>query len=146
MLLRPKNSMWRDVSPTGAFTDIIAVYKHAGPGRWRYMLASLACTSVLFWLIARDEQRAPPRAPTITYITSWRADRSEEEILRSNKAYQKIKEDRTAEQAKADEEVRKMYETLGRISGMDVDAIKAKAKAEHEAEERANRAAQNAPH
>ena len=41
---------------------------------------------------------------------------------------------RSAEQARREEEVRKIYKTIGRASGMDVDAIEKKAMAERAAE------------
>jgi hypothetical protein len=140
MILKRKNSMWRDVSPTGAVADFIAVWRSAGNKRWRYLLASGVATMMLFWLIVREEHRAPARLPGITYINSWRADRSDAEIKASNQLFQSIREDKAREQAQAEEETKAMYRALGRISGMDVDKIEREAAAERAAEAKAKAA------
>jgi hypothetical protein len=137
MLFRRKNSMWSNVSPTGAVSDFLSVWRTAGPQRWRSLFGALVMTGLVFSLIVREEHRIPPRAPGITYINSWRADRSDAEIKASNLLNQQIKNDKTAEQARADEEVRHIYRTLGKISGMDVDKIERDAAADRAAEAKA---------
>ncbi|NBC37300.1 hypothetical protein GTZ99_12115 [Novosphingobium sp. FSY-8] len=122
--------MWQDVSPTGAISDFLLVWRSAGRDRWWFLALAALATFAIFSLIIQEEHRAPPRAPSITYINSWRADRSDEEIKASNKENQWIKDQVAAERAQAEEETRKLYETLGRISGMDVDKIKRDAAAE----------------
>jgi hypothetical protein len=138
MVFKRKNSMWQDVSPTGALSDLVAVWRDAGPSRWRSVLLALVSSSALLWLIVREEHRAPPRLPGVTYINSWRADRSDAEIKASNLVNQSIKDDKAREQAEADEEVKKMYRALGRISGMDVDKIERDAAAERAAKAKAD--------
>ncbi|HWU02803.1 MAG TPA: hypothetical protein VN222_08705 [Novosphingobium sp.] len=140
MLFKRKNSMWRDVSPTGAIGDFLAVYRSAGPNRWRYVLGALGATGLVFSLIVREEHRIDPREPKITYINSWRENRSDAEIRASNIANQRIKDQIAAEQKKSDEELRNIYKTIGRLSGMDVNAIERKAQADREAEARAKQA------
>lgn len=137
MVFKRKNSMWRDVSPTGALSDFIGVWRSAGRHRWRFALAALVASGSVLSLIIREEHRAPPRMPTITYINSWRADRTDAEIKASNLQFQKIKEQRLREQAEAEEETKKIYRMLGKISGMDVDKIERDAAAERAAEVKA---------
>ncbi|WCT77566.1 hypothetical protein [Novosphingobium humi] len=137
MVFKRKNSMWADVSPTGAVSDFVSVWRSSGRNRWRFALAALVASGSVLSLIIREEHRAPPRLPSITYINSWRADRSDEEIKASNLAFQKIKEQRLREQAEAEEETKKLYRTLGRISGMDVDKIERDAAAQRAAEAKA---------
>jgi hypothetical protein len=90
MLFSRKNSIWKDVSPKGAVTDFIAVFRDAGPNRWR-----IACWPPVARpdLLAADARRAPhsQRLPTITYINSWREGRSDAEIEAGNIANQKLK-------------------------------------------------------
>jgi hypothetical protein len=93
----------------------------------------------------QEEAIGPPKRPTIDYITVWDPHRTDAEIIASNIANQKRKERLAAEQARREEEVREMYKTLGRMSGMDVDAIEAEAKAEQKAEARAKAAPSQAP-
>lgn len=137
MVFKRKNSMWADVSPTGAVSDFVTVWRSAGRNRWRFVLAALVASGTVLSLIIREEHRVPPRMPSITYINSWRADRTDEEIKASNLEFQKIKDDRLREQAEAEEETKKLYRTLGRISGMDVDKIERDAAAERAAEAKA---------
>jgi len=130
MVFKRKNSMWKDVSPTGALSDLVAVWRDAGPSRWRSVALALVSSTLILSLIVHEEYRAPPRLPGITYINSWRADRSDAEIKASNATFQKIKDDKAREQAEAEEETKKIYRALGRISGMDVDKIERDAAAE----------------
>jgi hypothetical protein len=123
-------SIWRNINPTGAIGDFIAVWRSAGRMRWRFMLLATAVSGTLFSLVVREEERIEPRPPEVIYITSWRADRSEAEILASNAANQRRQKQLAVEQAKRDELVKNIYKAIGRASGMDVDAIDRQAKAE----------------
>jgi hypothetical protein len=136
-------SIWRNINPTGAIGDFIAVWRGAGRMRWRFALLALAASGTVLSLIVREEARIEPRPPHIDYITSWRADRSEAEILSSNAANERRQKQLAAEQAKRDEEVKNIYKAIGRASGMDVDAIERQAKADSAASAAA--AAKNAP-
>ncbi|MDE1918486.1 MAG: hypothetical protein KGJ57_19755 [Sphingomonadales bacterium] len=141
MLFSRKTSIWKDVSPKGAVTDFAAVFRDAGPRRWPIALAAAACTMITFSLLTREEHRVPQRLPTITYITSWHAGRTDAEIEASNIANQKLKEKEEAEAARDAQETRDIYKAIGRASGMDVDAIEAKAKADDAAAAAAKKAA-----
>jgi hypothetical protein len=134
-------SIWKNVDPVGAIADFRTVWQQAGKNRWRIAAAAAACTIGVFSLMYQEEHRILPRPPKVTYITSWRADRSDAEIIASNKANEVYQQKLREEQARRDEEVREIYKKIGRASGMDVDAIEAKAKAEKAAEEAAKKAA-----
>jgi hypothetical protein len=135
-LIRP-TSFWRQVHPRGAIADFVTVWRQAGNNRWRIAAVSALCTIGVFSVMWQEGEHGPPRAPKITYIRTWAPHRTDEEIIASNIANQKRKERLAAEQAASDERVREMYKTLGRMSGMDVDAIEKKAMAERAAEEQA---------
>ena len=92
---------------------------------------------MVFSLVTSEEERILPRPPHIDYITSWRPGRSDAEIIAGNIANQQRKDRLAAEQAKREEAVRGIYKSLGRASGMDVDAIDAKARADEAAEAKA---------
>ena len=126
-------AVWKNINPGGAVADFLAVWRSAGRMRWRFMLLAIAVSGTLFSLLVREEYRIEPRPPEIIYITSWRADRSEAEILASNAANQRRQKQLAAEQAQRDEEVKNLYKAIGRASGMDVDAIDRQAKAEQAA-------------
>jgi len=135
MSLLPPSRFWRDVSPRTAWSDLRVVIEQAGSNKWRIGLLSAAATIGLFSIMWQEGAGGLPKPPQVTYITSWRADRSEAEIVASNIANQKRKERLAAEQARREEEVRQIYKTIGRYSGMDVDAIERKAVAERKAGE-----------
>lgn len=143
MALISPSSYWRKVNPVGAVADFREVYRQAGPNRWRFALAAAAVTFSLFAVMWQEGMHGPPARPTVTLIKSWPADRSDEEIRRTNLENQERQDRLAAEQAKRDEEVRQLYREIGRASGMDVDAIEKKARAERAAEEVAKKAIQN---
>lgn len=141
MGLFKRSGYWADVRPTGMIADFVAVWREAGKNRWRIAFLSAACTFSVFAVMWQQEAEAPHPPPDVTYISSWRADRTDKQIEASNIANQKVKEQLEAEQAKRDEEVRDIYKTLGRMSGMDVDKIVREADAEKAAREKARREA-----
>lgn len=142
-LIRPSTFL-RQVNPRGAINDFREVWRQAGHNRWRFAAISAACTIAVFSVMFQEGAVGPPRRPTIDYITVWDPHRTDAEIMASNIANQKRKERLAAEQAARDEEVRQIYKTIGRASGMDVDAIEAKAKAEQAEAARAKAEAEKA--
>lgn len=130
-------SIWKNVDPVGAIADLRTVWQQAGKNRWWFAVLAAAATGGTFSVMFQEEHRILPRPPKVTYITSWRADRTDAEILASNIVNQKYQDQLRAEQAKREEDVRNIYKKIGRMSGMDVDAIEAKAQAERAAEQAA---------
>jgi len=143
MLFSRKTSMWKDVSPSGAVKDFVTVFRDAGTARWKICVLAACCTALTFSMLTGEEHRVPQRLPSITYITSWQDGRSDAEIKASNIANQKLKEKEKAEAERDAQETRDLYKALGRASGMDVDAIERKAKADDAAEAAAKAAAYN---
>ncbi|MDR2857534.1 MAG: hypothetical protein LBV50_06775 [Novosphingobium sp.] len=135
MALIRSSTFFRHVSsPRSVIEDFIEVVRQAGDNRWRIGMAAAACTIALFSMMWQEGARGRPRPPEVTYITVWDPHRTEAQIIASNIANQKRKERLAAEQARREEDVRQMYKTLGRMSGMDVDAIERRARAEQAAE------------
>lgn len=139
-LIRP-STFFRQVNPRGAIADFVEVWRQAGKNRWRIAVLSAAMTIGVFSVMWQENYIGAPRRPTIDYITVWDPHRTDAEIMASNVANQRRKERLAAEQAARDEEVRQMYKTIGRASGMDVEAIERKAAAERAAEKAAHDAA-----
>ena len=144
-LLRSRSFLSQVSSPRGMIADFAEVVRQAGDNKWRIGLAAAVCTIAVFSVMWQEGGRGLPRPPKVTYITVWDPHRTEAEIIASNIANQKRKERLAAEQAKRDEDVRQMYKTIGRASGMDVDAIEKKARAEQAAEAARERAKLNLP-
>ncbi len=130
MLSLGKASYWRNVNPTGAVGDFIDVWRRAGGRRWPFVAAALATTISVFYVIVQESWKGPPPKPEVIFINSWSADRNDAEIARTNAENQKLQDRLAAEQAEREQRVKDMYRTIGRASGMDVDAIEKKAAAE----------------
>lgn len=133
-------SYWHNINPVGAIADFRAVFKQAGRNRWRFAILAGLTTLGIFSIMVQESWKRPRIKAEITYITSWRADRSDAEIIASNIANQKRKDIRAIEQAKREEAVRNIYKKIGRASGMDVDAIERRAVADRTAEAAATKA------
>ena len=107
------------------------------PYRWLILLAS-AIPFALIMIWAVDETvLVPPPPPKVTYITSYAPDRSDAEIVESNIANQKRKDELRAQQAEIEERKRDMYRELGRATGVDVDAMEERIEADRAAEAKA---------
>ncbi|HKT85422.1 MAG TPA: hypothetical protein VJQ77_04975 [Novosphingobium sp.] len=142
MALFKRSGYWKDVSPAGMLADFKAVWKQAGHNRWRIAAVSAACTFSVFYLMFQQETKGPQPPLKVTYISTLPAHRTEAEIISSNVENQKRKEAVDRILAQRDEEVRDIYRTIGRASGMDVDRIARQAEAEQAAEEAARRKAE----
>lgn len=141
MFMSKSTGMMADVDLGGFIGDFLTVFRNTGPNRWRFAALAAVPPVAIFTVFMHEEARGKPPRPEIIYISSWRGDRSLAEIERSNIANQRIK-DRIAalEQKRADDE-QKMYMTLGRATGIDVDAMKRRADAEKAAHDAKVRAA-----
>jgi len=127
MLSLGKTSYWRNVHPAGAIGDFIQVWRQAGNRRWPFVAAALTTTLCVFGVIVQESWKGPPPKPQITYINSWTLDRSDAEIEREIVANQKLQDRLAAEQAVREAKVREIYRTLGKVSGMDTEAIEQQA-------------------
>lgn len=79
--------------------------------------------AVIFWQFGKERWRVPPAPPEVTYISTFESTRSEAEIEASNRANQAFQDRLRAEQAQREEEAKEAYRTLGRATGLDVDAM-----------------------
>ncbi len=128
------------MNPTGAIGDFLTVYRQAGRNRWWIGLIAAGLTVGTFSVMTGESWKKPRALPQITYITSWPEDRTEAETRAFIIENQKRKDELEAAQKAADEEARKLWKTLGRASGMDVDKIDAQASKERAAQEAAEKA------
>ena len=124
-------------NPKTGFVDFWHEFRKPNPLRVPILLASMVPFGViLFWLSSETVYKDPDR-PTITYITTFDPNRTDEEIMASNLENQEIKELREAEEERLAERKRNLYKALGAAAGMDVDQIAAEADARRAAEEAA---------
>ena len=122
---------------------LAAVQEHLKPN-WSVLLVAALMTLTIMYQFTKEKVRIPPPRPEVTYITTFESGRSDAAILDSNRANQ-VRQDRLrAEQAVREEQVREVYRTLGRATGLDVDKMEREIReqeAREAAAERARRAA-----
>jgi len=129
-------SFWQDVSPTHAVKDFTQVWSE-NPYRWRVLAVAVAVTTGLMAMIIPKSERIAPAKPSVTYITSFAPDRSDEEIVASNLENMKKQAAIRADQERRAEFRKQMYRELGRASGLDVEAMERQIAEEEAAEKRA---------
>ncbi len=100
---------------------------------------SVAATFALMVMFLPESQRADPRPPTITWITTFAPGRTEAEIAASNLANQKRQDALRAQAAAREERRKELYRQLGRATGVDVDKMEADIEREKAEEEAAAR-------
>ena len=123
------------INPVGGFSDFWTEWKRPTPYRWPILIASMLCTfGLLFW-VTKERVIGPPARPEVTFISTFAEGRTDEEIVASNVANQQLQDQIREEQAVREEEVREMYRTLGRASGLDVDAMEAEIAADRARQE-----------
>lgn len=116
-------SFWRQINPRGAVDDFVHEWRRPNPYRWRVLGLSVAATFALLVVMIPDSERIEPRAPEITWITTFAPDRTDEEIVASNVENQKRKDKAAAEAAARTEERKERARALARASGFDPDEL-----------------------
>ena len=116
-------SFWRQISPRGAVGDFVHEWRRPNPYRWRVLGVSVAATFTLMVIVIPDSQRMEPRAPEVTWISTFRPDRTDEDIVASNIENQKRKDRLKAEAAARAERKKQAARALARASGFDPDEL-----------------------
>ena len=124
---------FRLINPLAAARDLRNELVAPRPHRWPLMGVAAASTFAVFSVMFQEGSVGMPLPPKIIYFESWLGARSDAEIIAGNIIATNKRKALEAEQAASAERVRQMYKTLGRASGMDVDAIEADAKADETA-------------
>lgn len=128
---------FRNVSPVRAVKDLWQILGAPSEFRFRSLALALAVTFGIFSVMWQQGGRGLPRPPEVIYFESWRADRSDAEIIAGNlEATKKARAEAAAEEARA-EDVRKMYKAVGAATGLDTEAMDRQGRAEREAAKRA---------
>ena len=116
-------SFWRQISPRGAFGDFVHEWRRPNPYRWRVLGVSVAATFALMVIMIPDSERIEPRAPKVTWITTFDPNRTDAEIIASNIENQKRKDKAKAEAEARAERKRQAARALARASGFDPDEL-----------------------
>ncbi len=128
-------SYWKKINPGGAVSDLIVVFRDAGPKRWPIALLSAAITVGVFSSLTYESWKIPRPQPTVVYIDSWPEDRTPAETAAFIKANQKAKDEQAARIEAYEAEGRKLWATVGKASGLDVEKMQKQAEAERAAEQ-----------
>ncbi len=123
----------------GGIADFWNEWRKPTPYRWPILALSFAISGTMFYWLTKEEYYYPPEVPQVTYITTFAEGRTEEEIRQSNIENQRIQDELQAERERIEQRRRDLYKSLGAATGLDVEAMEAKAEAERAAEERAER-------
>ncbi len=131
---------FRNVSPVRAAKDLWRILGAPSEFRFRSLALAMLVTGGIFSVMWQQGGRGLPRPPEVIYFESWRADRSDAEIVAGNiAATKKARAEEAEEQARA-EDVRKMYKAVGAATGLDTEAMDRQGKAERAAQARAEEA------
>ena len=122
------------LNPVGGFRDFWNEFSKPTPYRWPILALSFMMSGGMIYVFTKDKAYPPPERPLVSYITTFAEGRSDEEIIATNIENQRIKEEREAERARIEAEVKDAYRALGRATGIDVDAIERDLEAEEAAE------------
>lgn len=109
------------VSPRRAVLDLWKILGSPSEFKWRGLLFATLITGSMLWVMVHQGGRALPLPPKVIYFNSWRADRSDAEIIAGNiAAARAAREEAAAAEARA-EDMRQMYRAVGKASGLDAD-------------------------
>lgn len=122
-MLFQRKGYWRNVSPRGAVADLIEQWRQPTPYRWQILGVSIAATFTMMMVFLPESERAPPEKPKVTWITTFEAGRSDEEIIRSNIENQRLQDRLKAEREAREERRRENFRALARASGFDVEKL-----------------------
>ncbi len=133
-------SFWSRLSPKRAVVDFAHEWRQPTPHRWQILGLATAITISMLVLLLPDSERVPPPRPKVTYISTWSPERTQAEIIASNLANQRRKDELAALRAEREEQRKEAYRALGRATFIDVDAMEAEIERERAAEEAARAA------
>lgn len=123
-------SFLRHVKPAGAIADFRQVFRDAGPNRWWIALLAALTTGAVFSIMVNQSWKKQRTLPEVTYIRSWPVDRTEAETKAFIAENEKRKEQRQKLEAQQAAEGQKLWMSVGRATGLDVDKMKRDADAE----------------
>ena len=129
-------------NPKAGALDFWHEFRKPNPYRLPILAASCLPLVLIFGWLSTETHYKEPGRPSVTYITTFDPDRTDEEIMASNRENQEVKDLREAREEAIAERKRELYKALGRAGGMDVEEIERRGEAERAAE--ANEVARSA--
>ena len=124
----------RRISPRQAVADFADQWRQPTEHRWPILGVAVAATFCLLMLFIPRSERIEPEAPDIIYISTFDESRTPAQIIASNCANQRLKDELQARLDERAELRRDLYRALGRATFIDVDAMEREIEAERAAE------------
>ena len=117
--------MLKDVSVGGGLRDLFTLLRRHPKEQALPALLALGCSAFMFILFIIDPKinTDMPKTQKIVYVENWSLERTDEEIMADRWNVQCRKD-------KHETKRREAMKSLGRMSGMDVEAIERQAKAD----------------
>ena len=122
-------------NPGPGIADFWEYIRRPQPYLWVIVAVSCLPIIVIIAWANSEEVIGPLERPSVTYITTFDPDRSDEDIIASNIANQERQDAIRAQIDELEERKRELYRALGRASGMDVDAMEEQVAADRAREE-----------
>ena len=104
------------------FADLWDYVREPRPYRWPLLAVSFAIPMVGLVMLSQESHFRPPDAPEVTYISTFAADRTDEEIRRTNLENQARKEARAAKDFATSDAIRDELSGKG-VEVMDGDPL-----------------------
>lgn len=131
--------------PRGGIADFWHEFTRPNPYRWPILAVSALITGSLIYLFTHETVYAEPERPTVTYITTLAEGRSDADIAASNAENQLVQDALRRLDEQRAEQRKEIYRSLGRATGLDVDAMEAEIRAEEAAAAQAEQQGVNRP-
>lgn len=120
--------------PRGGIADFWHEFRRPTPYRWPALALSALLTGSLIYLFTHETVYSPPERPEVTFISTLAPGRSDADIAAANAENQRVQDALERLDAARAEETKDIYRSLGRATGLDVDAMEAQIRAEEAAE------------
>lgn len=98
--------------------------------RWGILAIAAVIAAIPIYQFAKFRVIGPGPRADVTWITTFAPNRSDEEIMRSNIEAQKRADAEAALEKQVEDRKKDLYRTLGRATGVDVDAMQKQIDAE----------------
>lgn len=125
-------------NPKPGVLDFWNEFRRPTPYRWLILLASMAPIGLIILWASGERIYLDPERPEVTYITTYAADQTDEEIIAVNEEIQAEKDELRARLEEVAARKKEVYRALGAATGMDVEEIEQNI-AERKAAEKAAR-------
>lgn len=132
-------------NPTTGVMDFWSEFRKPTPYRWLILLVSTLPVVLILWWATGESVLAPPERPKVTYITTYAADQTDEEVIATNETIQAEQDALRARIEALETRKKEIYRELGRATGMDVEEIEQDIAEKRAAEETASDTASNTP-